>query len=256
MSSFLGTFDTPRQIPTSVKLSLFFGDTIFVLGLLFSLLGTAFIVFFSVAVLDFSSLNFSPNSEQTGTITSIEDANATENNRRIFKFLYQFSLDGDNLKSGYSYDSNYELKVGDRVVVEYDSNTSKSRIKGMRLAPFSPWLILAFGIFPLIGYGFLFFGIRKGLRHLDLLINGILTKAKVTGKERTNTRINNQYVYRVFFEFKSGDGKMVQATVNTHKPHLVEDEQEEMMLYKADFPEKAVLLDALPKSVKRHFISI
>lgn len=255
MSTFLGAFDTPRQIPLLVKLSLFLGDVIFILGLIFSLIGVASMVLISLLV-DFSSLRFSPDTIAKGTITAIEDANASENNHRIYKFQYQYSLDGDSFKSGYSYDSNGELKVGDRVEVECESASTKSRIKGMKLAPFSPWLLLPFSIFPLVGMVMLLFGVRKGVRNLDLLTNGILAKAKVTHKERTNTRINNQYVYKVFFEFKTADGKMAQSSVNTHKPYLVEDEPEEMMLYKPETPEKAVLLDALQRSVKKHFLQV
>ncbi|MCS6824785.1 MAG: hypothetical protein NZ529_10865 [Cytophagaceae bacterium] len=248
--------DTPRTIPTSLKISLFLSDVFFAIGL-FSVF-VAFIIWKVLSALvevDYSSILFSPNKSATGTITQIVATNASENEKVIYEYHYEFQIpDTDTYKKGKSYYPGIIYKIGDQVIIDYDSKSGKSKIQNMRLNPIDVWLALTiFGVFTLLGFVFLFIGIKRALKNIDLLTNGVLTKAKVLRKEITNARINNHYVYKVYFQFKTFDGHDIEAMVRTHKPYVVEDEPEEMMVYRADNPQEAILLDALSTSLKKYF---
>ena len=68
----------------------------------------------------------------------------------------------------------------------------------------------------------------------------------MSGYEPTNTRINNQTVYKLTFEFTTDDGRRYEATARSHRPFVLEDEPQEQLLYDPYNPKKAVLLDSLP----------
>lgn len=120
----------------------------------------------------------------------------------------------------------------------------------MRAAPFSFWILPLMGVFPFIGLVFLIFSLHSAKRNIYLVQNGILTKGKVVRKEPTSTKVNNQTVYKVFFQFKTQDGNWQEAFVKNHKIHNLGDEAEEPVVYDSQYPSSAVLLDALPKKIR------
>ena len=48
------------------------------------------------------------------------------------------------------------------------------------------------------------------------------------------------------FEFTTEDGLRARVVERTHRPQLLEDDEEEPLLYDARWPERAALLDHLP----------
>ena len=55
----------------------------------------------------------------------------------------------------------------------------------------------------------------------------------------------------MFFEF-TADAKVYKISANTHEPEKLEDEEKEMLVYDPENPEKATLVDNLPKVVRKY----
>ena len=113
--------------------------------------------------------------------------------------------------------------------------------KGLELLP-----SLALGCFPFIGLAFIAVGLRKGLRALRLLRNGIYTQGRLVGEQATAVQINDTTVMAMTFEFKTVDGRSARCVANTHLVHDLKDDAEEPLVYAPEDPSVAVLLDELP----------
>ena len=111
-----------------------------------------------------------------------------------------------------------------------------------------PVFVLFVLIFPLIGGGILIFGFLKTQKVLKLFSYGVLTKGRLLDRIPTNTRINDQMVFKYVFEFEDRKGDCYKVIEKTHKGWLLEDDEEEPLLYLESNPDEAVLLDALPSS--------
>jgi len=90
-------------------------------------------------------------------------------------------------------------------------------------------------------------------KNFNILANGILTKGKVISKTPTGTKINKKPVYEVIFEFTDKNKNTIRSSVNSYKPEKLVDESEEPIVYLPSSPDKAIMLDALPGSVRRFF---
>jgi hypothetical protein len=101
-------------------------------------------------------------------------------------------------------------------------------------------------IFPLVGLGFMVAGLRNGFKANRLLAHGKVGLGVLISKEATNTRINEQPVYKLTFEFTDEYGSHYEAVSKTHQPYVLEDEPEERLLYDPHNPAYAVMLDSLP----------
>jgi len=121
----------------------------------------------------------------------------------------------------------------------------------MRMSAFGKWSLLVV-LFPLIGIVQLIFAYLRGKKRIRLLQNGWLVFGKITGKERTNMKINNNRVYKFSFQFEA-NGATYTGITKTHKPGLLEDEAKERIIYDPNRPEKAMMVDALPRAVRRYF---
>lgn len=246
---------SPRQLPFNLKLSVWFLNINFLLGFIFTLIGS----FTAVIILGkadlstaFRSDHFSQSTE--GTLTAVTDANSRENKHTIYKFDYTFTDKSGESICGHSYSTNSTLKPGDKVTIEYEADKSKySVIKNMRSSEFPIWVMFLVLIFPTIGIGFLISNFIKAKKNLNILSNGILTTGKFISKIATTTKINNQTVYRVTFEFNDTQKIPRRAEVKTHHPYKLQDEAQEPVVYLPEQPENAVMLDVLPKIVRRFF---
>lgn len=242
----------PREIPTGIKFQVLFLNFYFPFGTFFFCFGMIFVVFFW-GNMDFKSLLISKSEwkKTPGRIETVESTNASENKRPIFKYYYVASAPEGNFK-GFSYSSETAFNQGDSTSIEYDpKDVRQSNIVGMRKSEFG-WAVMFVVIFPAIGAVFMITGLRLGRKNLNLLVNGIFSTGKFVFKEATSTQINKQTVYKVTFEFKDQSGQMIRAMVKTHKPHLVQDEATEPILYLANNPQSATMVDLLPKAVRRH----
>lgn len=238
----------PRDLSPLTQLTVLFGGTFVQMGSVFFGAGMAFLIGF----LPQSQIKhlFSFDGEWTqgrGVITTIERTNVEVNNHDVYAYSFDYQNNGTNY-SDVSYDyMRSDIAEQQPVVIEYKSgNPARARIAGMDEEMMPAWIILLLLIFPGVGGTFLVIGLRRNIRALRLLINGVFTKGVLLDKQATNTRINNQMVYRYEFEFDvERHGKII-ATCSTHHTRLVEDEGEEIILYDAENPDYNVVYDAIP----------
>lgn len=253
----ISDWNLPRSISVGLKMQIFFGNVFFSIGLLFFLFGSVFTVVFGLNA-DFTTpFSFNDNDPLVnGIVVKVEETGSQENEAAIYKNTVKYIVDGKEYYSD-SYSLGNVVNVLDSVDVQYSpEDVSLSRISGMRKAPFESVVVLITLIFPGIGLGVLIFGIRRSRINIHLLKTGLLTHGKVTRKEATNTQINKQTVYKVYFTFTTKDGTLTESSVKTHKPALVEDEEKEQLVYDAEKPTNAVLIDTLPRSVRQFLATL
>jgi hypothetical protein len=129
-------------------------------------------------------------------------------------------------------------------VLYFPEEPTTSRLVEGRTAMFG-WGTAFVMIFPLIGLIFILVGFRKNIKAIDLLVNGRFARGTLNSKSPTNTRINNQLVYRYTFTFTANDGREYEATGKTHLTHLLEDEATERLIYAEGDPSHAVMYDGI-----------
>ncbi|HLG03469.1 MAG TPA: DUF3592 domain-containing protein [Bacteroidia bacterium] len=246
-------FDVPRTLPGKVKAAVLLANPFLLSGVISLFVG---IILFVVFVWDFDMAAFKFEGNEPiaqGIITKVQPTGSLENKRRIFSFHFRYATTGGKNFEGISYAPGTQgYNAGDMAPVEYlPEQPEKSRIRGMRMSAFGKWSLLVV-LFPLIGIVQLIFAYLRGKKRIRLLQNGWLVFGKITGKERTNMKINNNRVYKFSFQFEA-NGATYTGITKTHKPGLLEDEAKERIIYDPNRPEKAMMVDALPRAVRRYF---
>jgi hypothetical protein len=239
-----------RQVPWLVRGQVLFGGVFNQIGWLF--LGFSLIFVWVFAIGAFSEMFFMVIRAQTapGAITDIRSTNASENDTPIYANHYIFRVEAEEKEyRGISYTTGNLFTVGQAVTVEYMGyNPNRSRIQGARSSQFGAWVACLIGIFPLVGLGFVFFGLKQGIKANRLLAHGQVAAGKLVAKERTNAKVNRKRVYKLTFEFTADDGQRYQTVAHSHRSEYLEDEATEQILYHPPNPRDAVLVDNLPGS--------
>ena len=256
------TFDrTPRPVPASIAPALYFGGFAGPFGWFFFGFGMIFVWTFTfnsnfsdiwkfsgtVEVTDGAVIGASATNFSVGGSSSSSHSNS---GTPVYEITYRFKdLNGNDVE-GTCYKTGWNPSPRQGVQVEFvASRPEVSRIVGTRTAIMTWPVGLIPVLFPAIGLCFMVSRWRKGRKAHRLLRNGRLGVGRLVNKERTNTTINDQRVYKFTFEFTTDSGQAVQATVRTHDARAIEDEPEEFLLYDVMDPESAVLFDALPAKV-------
>lgn len=234
----------PRDVPISLRILhrcngvALTGWAVFGFGMLF------FWAFAGNA--DYSFLTFrNATGRAIGKVTQVQDTGSSVNDREVVASHYQFSVAGQSY-DGRSYTTESTPSEGDAVTIEFDEgNPGRSRITGMRRAPFGPAAMVV-SIFPLVGLAFLIGGTRWGGKRTHLLRHGVFTTAKPIGKEPTNVTINKRPVWEVRYEFVDRNGQRREATARATDTTKLEDEAREPMLYDPEDPNRSCVLDEGP----------
>ena len=232
------------------KFNLFFKKASTLGGLIFFVFGMVFLIVFGSAS-DFSAIRFrlSPINNTTGTIIESRGTSYSENDRNVIKYNYKYEIQGVKYY-GKSFSSTIRRSENQTVEVQYLTNNPKiSRIKGMKRKPFSMWVIFFVSIFPLIGLVFLLFNLNLTLKQVAILSHSAVTKGKLISSVRTNTQINNRYMYKLEFEY-TVHSRVYRTSTRTIRPEILEDEIEEVVVYSINQPGKAVMYDTLPYSIQ------
>ncbi len=239
----------PRPIPLLVRGRLLFGGFMNQFGWLWLAFSMIFVlIFIGKSGLKGLVFSFSERALAPGQVLRVEETNSSENDSTIYAIRYLFRVEQQEAEYyGVSYTKNYfSFAEGQQVQVEYHVATpANSRIQGTRMSPFGN-SIACMMLFPLIGVVTIFGGMRLGIRNLRLLKHGHTAQGTLIRKEPTNTRINEQIVYKLIFEFVDAGGMRQQAIAKSHQTHTLEDEETERVLYDPKNPSAAVLLDNLP----------
>ena len=131
--------------------------------------------------------------------------------------------------------------MGDKAGIEFQfSNPSNSRLED----DFLPIYILLFPlILPFVGLILALIRIRKGWGAIYMMAHGTLAWGKLTDKIETKTQINNQRVYKMVFVYRDEYDYAQRVSTRTHIPHVLEDEEEEPILYNPAKPSQGVMAD-------------
>jgi hypothetical protein len=190
-----------------------------------------------------------------GQILEIFDAVYSDEENMVTSYGYNyvfFSSSGDLNWTSYS---NQRLhNVGDTVQIEYSLiRPSVNRIKWMSNTTDDGYSVIVFFLFATIGsLIWLIVFILKGIRKVKTITHGIITEGVLTQKKETSTKINENSVYKMVFTFTANDNKVYQVVVKTHKTSKLEDENSEKIIYHAEDPHQALVVDSLPWTVPKY----
>jgi len=249
----LNNYWQQRPVPLSVFLSLIFSKFTIVFGLFFTMLSIVFLISFSPII---KMEKISDNSPYTkGRITRAKLTDTYINDSQVTEYHFEYKTPEGTILSGISYSEIMTPEENSEVRVQYNPDKPElSRIVGMRQGIIGPWILIPFAPFLIIGLSFLYLGIRKSRRELQLIKTGEIAQGKLISKEHTSMRVNNNQVFRFRFEFKADDGRKYKTSFKTHIPSGIEDEELEYLLYDPNKPEKAVLIDSLPKKARNYLV--
>lgn len=235
----------PRSVPLSLRVQLVLSGILPLIGWL--VLGIGLVlstVFLSMAEPLFGDPFAGPLGTLEGKVVEVQATNAKVNNDRVRAIHFEYSL-GDRLQRGISYTTDAPPDVGTAVPVEYvRGHPAKARIRGMRTAMF-PSIIAFVLVFPAIGGVLLLLGMVHGWRRAQLLQNGALARGRLVASRPTNTKINNQRVHELTFEFTDAAGAARRGNVRSHHLAALTDDAEEVLLYDPA-GQRIVLWDMLP----------
>lgn len=242
----------PRPVPWSLAIHVLFGGFYNQFG--WFLLGFGMVFFWVFgATADLSGPLFAvlPVEKTSGVVQAVEPTNYREGGddddpgTPVTLVRYTYQVRGER-REMVGYRSGPGPVPGTRVAVEvlrWDPRVA--RIEGMRRSPFGATALIV-AVFPLIGAGFLFSGLRQGIQAIRLMRAGRFAAGKLIGGEPTNVHINQRPVMKLTFEFEAHDGSLHLVDAKTHQPASLEDETVEPLLYDPADPSDAVLLDGLP----------
>ena len=197
----------------------------------------------------------------TGTVTSVERTNSSENKVSIYAVTYDYDVDDRKLS-----DTSYQrgkpaLTVGHPVTVEYSpSRPERSRIQGMRARAFGGGAGSFVPAFPLAAAVVWFVGVLRGRNRARLMRDGKLTWGRLVEQHvARRARGGRAQSMRLVFEYTDPDDashlfrtvpqrRRGTVTVGAAEVRRVSDEPEEPMLALPGAPDGPVLmLDALPR---------
>jgi hypothetical protein len=235
----------PRVVPRPLVRRLIFGGWLAAFGWAFAAGGMVV----ALVILPMLDLSFADYDRQaSATMTSIEDAGWSENDRTVHRVRYTFVDESGVEHGGVSYTTDPPAGL-EPWEVEYRSGTpSESRLHGMRRGPFPAFLLFLLAV-PMLGLAAALWQVPGALRKLRLLRCGAETRGKLVRKRETRVEVNDVPIMALTFEYEVG-GRTYFATVKTLTPGPLEDEAREAMLYDPRSPRRATTLDHLPGAPK------
>lgn len=248
-------FLNERLIPFGIKFRIWISNTFTWFGLIFFLFGIPFTIVFNALAFFYAPSFNSGDPVSSGVITELLPTDASVNDIPVYQ--YNFSFEGADGKTyfGSGYATGNSKSIGEAVDVTYKAdNPLVVEASGLRIEKFDSVFSLLILIFPGIGLFFMLIGTKKALNQIQILKVGKLAEGKFIGQEPTNMKINNRTVYALTFEFTADDQKTYQTIAKTHLTYKLTDEETEKLVYTPGNPEKAVLLDTLPKRIKAYFL--
>lgn len=239
----------PRPISWPIRLQVLLGGFGAQFGLFFVCFGLLFFWIFAADTL-FDMVRFRGQFKTVaGQVESANQTNMRINRVRVIAHQVDYQVAGQTYGLT-AYTSGKSVAPGTAVTVLYRvDKPAIAKVEGMRTDAFGGGPVLLVLILPLIGLGMALAYFLRGLRSLRLLRTGQLAKARLTERHATNTRINNQRVWKLIFAY-SVQGRSYRHSFATHQIAGLLDEQEENLLYDPAHPEHAVLLDGLPGRVR------
>ena len=105
------------------------------------------------------------------------------------------------------------------------------------------------------GLFFLIPSSRRTRRERKIIMAGLPTEGKLVLAEPTNLRVNEQPVYKLTFEFRSGRNKSERCSIRSHLIRNLSNEHKEKLIYDPRTPSNAIVIDTLPSPVARYILN-
>lgn len=238
-----------RNLSFWIKLRVIFGGVLVFIGLSFTIMGLVILIPLASTV-NYSSLKISKNSPITsGQLIDISPTDSYVNDVPVYKYSYEYSVRNKKYTACSYKTGKDEIK---NFKVQYVEDSPEiSIIEGMKSNTFPMWIFFLIGFFPIIGVFMLLGGFIKRLMYLRILQIGKITFGVFDRMEATGARVNEQQVYKLFFNYVAEDQKVYKAFGETHKTHKLQDEQFEPLVYNPENPDEAIMIDGLPNAVRK-----
>lgn len=199
--------------------------------------------FFVIAISSFSYESFITNWDTAksvnGVISNVEESALGENGFSIYTNEYEYEIETTVFR-GIGYSRGNRFNQGDTVTVMYqEDNHQISRIKGMRKSPWGLASLLTI-LFPLLGIYFLYKGIAWGKDKSKAVLNGVMTKSRVSKSVKTNTQTNEDALFKHYIEFEDLNRKRHECSY--FSVFTPKDEVE--LIYNEDDPSKTLVLQS------------
>lgn len=244
-------------IPIRIRILHLFGRTSFIIGFLFVIIGLAFIIFFSFQInwrMYFAGKNDLVATQ--GIITGFQETEYAVNDDPLFSYNYRYSDQEENIYFGSFMEFEGHYSIGQSVEIEYLINApDSSRFMGRDRKNFDQIMFLGgIGAF-LTGLFFLIPSSKRTRRERKIIMTGLPAEGKLVLAEPTNLRVNEQPVYNLTFEFRSGRNSFEKFSIRSHLIRNFSREHKEKLIYDPRKPSNAVVIDTLPGPVARYILN-
>jgi hypothetical protein len=244
-------------VPIRIRILLLFGRTSFIIGFLFTLIGIAFIVYFSLQ-LNWNIL-FAAKKDlvsTSGTITSLEKTQYNVNEIPLFEYRYRYYDDSRIPYSGFFLEYADSYESGQQITIEYLRDSPEiSRFAGKDRQNYDQIMFLAGVGSILVGFLFLYPAYRRTRRERKIIMMGRPVEGKLVYAEPTNLRVNEQPVYKLTYEYNTSRDAVQKFSVRSHLIRNISDEHHEILIYDPGNPSSAVVVDTLPGPVARYILN-
>lgn len=244
-------------VPLRIRILLLFGRTSFIIGFLFTLIGLAFIVYFSMQ-LNWNILFAGKKDLVTtsGFITSLNETVYKVNESPLYEYRYRYYDESEILYSGFFLEYADFYEPGQEIAIEYLIDSPEvSRFAGKDRQNYDQIMFLAGVGGIIIGFLFLFPSYRRTKRERKLIMMGRPAEGKLIYAEPTTMRVNEQPVYNLTYEYNTSQENIHKFSVRSHMIRNLSDEHRELLIYDPSNPAKAIVVDTLPGPVARYILN-
>jgi len=237
----------PRSVSINLILKMLFGGSANFFAWAFISFGLVFCLAFEIAETVRELKMFSGEVMAVeGISTGYSGTNVTINDETIIKLTFSFKGIDNKEYQGRSFETGRYIDKGTPVPVEFNADYPKySRIEGTRYSVMGAWGLLIL-ILPLTGLTILIFVLKSGFSKINILKNGICASGNLIKSYETGTEINDCPVYKLIFQYKDENGQTHKTSIKTTNPDVLEDDDNEKMIYNPSKPSKSVFIDTLP----------
>lgn len=244
-------------IPLRIRLLHNFGRSSFTIGFLFTLIGLAFVLFFSFQ-LNWKIILAGKNDliQSQAYITGFSETPYSVNDNSLSEYRYRYFVEGENPHSGLFLEYAGSYQTGQQIQIEYLKKFPEvSRISGKDRRNYDRIMFFAGVGGLLVGFFFLYPSCRKTRRERKIIMTGLPAKGKLILAEPTNLEVNEQTVYKLTYEYPCGTNKSQKFSVRSHMIRNFSEEHFENLIYDPRKPSRAVIIDTLPGPVARYISS-
>jgi hypothetical protein len=244
-------------VPFRIRILLLFGRTSFIIGFLFSLIGLAFITYFSMQ-LNWNIL-FAGKKDlvvTSGFITSLNETLYKVNESPLYEYRYRYFDESQIPYSGFFLEYADAYEPGQEITIQYLKDSPEvSRFAGKDRRNYDQIMFLAGVASIIIGFLFLYPSYRRTKRERKIIMMGRPAEGKLVYAEPTNLRVNEQPVYKLTYEYYTNRDDVQKFSVRSHMIRNISDEHTEILIYDPSNPAKALVVDTLPGPVARYILN-